>query len=128
MTAIEFFDICLGLLGDTQSNSGTTKDYFLKMLNQCLSECFEIEQGERSMQGLEALEEPQYVNSYTEKLVYTNNTLLNVVALGCATMMAAADDETGKASFFLSKYDAAKNKPRKAVYVDVEDYYGGGEW
>lgn len=128
MTAGDFFDFCLGLLGYTQSNSGTTKEYFLKMLNQCLSECFEIEQGERSIKGIARLEMPQYVNGYTDVLVYTNNTLLNVVALGCATMMATVDEDTVQAAYYANLYETAKIRPCRAVYVDVEDVYGGGEW
>lgn len=122
-TAQKVFDITLGLMNESVSNSPSFKTYFLPTLNTVLGEVLEQENLLRYSDGMEELTAAPYIEDMAAEIPYHEELLRNVVPWGVGMVLWLGDDELERATFFSTKYEENRANMSAAVYVETEDVY-----
>lgn len=127
MTAEQFYNHCLNAMGYTPNNNPLMRELFITNLNNVLAECYEIENVQREMKNMPLLIEPQFVGGFSDDLMYDYQLLITLIMYGVCARLAIGDEDSVAAGYYDNLYEVAKMRPKKAMYVAVDDVYGGGE-
>ena len=128
MTANDLLVMALAQIGHTNESNPNAKEYYLGILNGCLSECYNIEEAYRRLNGLDMLGDVQYITSLEDELEYSNFVLINIVSKGLSSRLAGEDNNQMLADYYATMYETAKVRPIMTKYVDTENILQGGEW
>lgn len=128
MTADDLLVLSLNQIGYTKSENPKGIDYYLGILNGCLTECFNIEEAYRRLNGLDMLGDVQFVTNLEDELEYSNFVLINIVSKGVSSRLAGEDNNQMLADYYATMYETAKVRPIMTKYVDTENILQGGEW
>lgn len=122
-TAQALFNRTVGMIGISINNATTYQESFPEQVNTVLSECFEIENSNRSSKDIAVLTTIPTVSALTDSIDYQQD-LFQTLAYGLAMYLSLSDDDTVKTQFFNAQYEEAKGRSEKGVLTDIPDYFG----
>lgn len=129
MTAQELFNLTVGVMGQSISNSQTYADIYLPNLNTILADTFKLENNNRAYNDVKIpnttptlLTTIPTITSLSDVLNYQESVIRNVLVWGLARQFALSDDDTMKTSFYAQQYADGYNNENKAIPKPIIDY------
>ena len=123
MLADTLYKNTLATMSENIENSQSYNQFIIPNINLLMEELLDVENSIRIYNKQEPLAIAPTIEFLTDDVPYSDTVCRMVMPYGLAVLLCTGDDEYSKAGFFDSRYQTARQRYAKAIYVPLEDPY-----